>query len=367
MRFDKDLWNPACQEYHQGVVDAAAVNFITPAARVFIAHWLELLNDDRSPATCVLRHIALPDLLSELRRSCELWLDNDRRFHRFRAAVRLLARECRLLGFAFVGDKSIRRLSLEANELLALIEEQDPKVRNQLEKPIRLRLGLAPKDDLQKIAATRLYQAIVGCQAQIRGGTDFKDSLRQRIQDILADQNTTAEIFMSTCSHLVAELLALVLDRGNSRESLAELPVKYYRADNQNLAGTSFSDRTNLLFGAFHSGTEQYTVFLPIIGTQIDIQGEIFPPGLTLIDTQAWSQRKQDFANVLNFNGINDLSPAIRVDVGEYLASNLDTYESAPLDVFAARDVAVRASQLCLDAIFLYREHRVRLRTRLRR
>ncbi len=44
----------------------------------------------------------------------------------------------------------------------------------------------------------------------------------------------------------------------------------------------------------------------------------------------------------------------LRVDVEEYLGSVSGESEAAPRDVFAARDLAVRASRQCLDAVFLY-------------
>jgi hypothetical protein len=360
MRFDKDLWNPTCQEYQHGVTPGA-VDFITPTARAFISLWLELLNDDRAPATCILRHLALPDLLSEMRRACELWLENDRRFHRFRAAARLLERATRLLTCDFAGRNAIRRLAVDASALIKLVEERDEANKGQLEKTLRTKLGLAKKDDVQKIASNQLYQAIVGCHAQLRSGADYKESLRSYVQTRLADPNSTAETFLASCSHAVAELLSLVLDRGNSSESLAELPIKYLRADHAALEGTNLADRANLLFGAFHSEPQRYAVYLPLLGTEIDIQGDIFPPGLTLVDPIAWTAKKVELSQLQNYNVIDGTERAIRVDIDQYLASNLDADESAPLDVFAARDVAVRASQLCLDAIFLYREHRGRL------
>jgi hypothetical protein len=360
MRFDKDIWNPNCQEY-QPAVDPGAVGFITPTARVFISLWLELLNDDRAPATCILGHLALPSLLLELRRACELWLENERRFHRFRAAARLLVRATKLLDLEFAGRRAVRRLADDASALLDLIEALDQKKKADLEKAMRQKLGLAQKDDVQKVASIRLFQSIVGCLAQLRGGSDYKDSVRRHIQDRLADANTTAEAFLSSCSHSVGELLSLVLDRGNSRESLAELPIKYLRADHIAHSGTSLADRINLLFGAFHSEPQSYVVYLPITGTEIDIQGDIFPPGLTLVDSAAWAAKRAEFSDVQNSGAIDGPVRAICVDLNQYLAANLDADESAPLDVFAARDVAVRASQLCLDAIFLYREHHVRL------
>ena len=66
MRFDKDLWKPDSQAYNGATLPAQDVQHLTPAARVFIALWFELLQENRSPETRALRSLAVPDLLSEL-------------------------------------------------------------------------------------------------------------------------------------------------------------------------------------------------------------------------------------------------------------------------------------------------------------
>ena len=76
MRLDKDLWNAASREYHGAAIAPQGLLHLTPAARVFIGLWLELLQEDRSPETRALRSLAIPDQLGELLNSLRLAEEN---------------------------------------------------------------------------------------------------------------------------------------------------------------------------------------------------------------------------------------------------------------------------------------------------
>src|SRR5437016_4776047 len=134
MRFDKDIWKPDSNEYNGNTLPAQDVQHLLPAARVFIALWLELLQDDRSPETRALRHLAVPDQLSELLASFRLWKEDGRPTYRIRSAIGRLRRQQQANACPFVGDHELRRLCEDAAEWLALVDETDQKKRRDLEK-----------------------------------------------------------------------------------------------------------------------------------------------------------------------------------------------------------------------------------------
>jgi hypothetical protein len=361
MRFDKDLWNPTSQEYHGVTVAPQDVLHLTPSARVFIGLWLELLQEDRSPETRSLRSLAIPDQLGELLNSLLLSREDGRPTYRVRSAIGRLCRQALAMRFPFVGDHELRRLCDNAVEWLSLVDEGDQKKRRILEQSVRAKYGYAEAVDVLRALHTRLVAATMGTLAQIRGLPEYKDALVSYVRSKLSDLWISPAQFYSDCSGALCELLALVLDRGNSRESLAELPIRYLRGDNTTQAGKSLPERAVPLFGAFWGSDQIYEVYLPIGDFQLTVHGTIFPPGVSILDTNTWQHTAQGFAGVPGGTALPTTGPAFKVEVDAYLKSGLAQGEDYPRDVFAARDVALRAAQACLDAVFLYREHRIRI------
>jgi hypothetical protein len=361
MRFDKDLWKPDSQAYNGATLPAQDVQHLTPAARVFIALWFELLQENRSPETRALRSLAVPDLLSELLNSLRLSREEGRPTSRVRSAIGRLHRQHQANSCPFVGDHELNRLCADALEWLSVVDETDQKKRRTLEQSIRTKYGYPENTALAKALQQRLLTAAMGTLAQVRGLPEYKSALANYLRDKLSDMAITPKQFYSDCSGALRELLALVLDRGNSRESLAELPIKYLRGDNPAQAGKLLPDRAVTLFGAFWGSAQVHEVYLPIGDIQLDVQGTIFPPGVSILDANAWQQIRPSFVDVPGSTALPIRSAAFKVEVDTYLNSGLAQGDNYPLDVFAARDVAVRAAQSCLDAVFLYREHRIRI------
>jgi hypothetical protein len=361
MRFDKDVWKSDSQEYNGATLPDQELQHLSPAARVFIALWLELLQDNRSPETRALRSLAVPDQLGELLNALRLSRDDGRPAHRVRSAIGRLCRQRQANASPFVGDHELSRLCDDATEWLNLADETDQKKRRPLEQKVRARYGYPESTELVRAVQQRLIVAAMGTLAQIRGLPEYKSALATYIRDKLSDPVITPVQFYATCHGALRELLALVLDRGNSRESLAELPIKYLRGDNAAQAGKPLPDRANLLFGAFWGTQQAYDVYLPIGNFELDVQGDIFPPGVTILSAHDWQHVFSEFERNLGATALPQNSSAFKVEVDTYLKSQLAEGEDYPLDVFAARDVAVRAAQSCLDAVFLYREHRIRI------
>jgi len=361
MRFDKDIWSPSCSEYADRIADPSRLAHLTGAVRVFLSYWLELLQDDRSPETRALRSLAIPDQLSDLLNAFRLTKDDGKRMYRVRAAAARLQRQFRVLACPFVGRDELTRLCADISEWVSLVDETDQKAHAKREHAVRQKYNLAANVDVVSAIQQRIQEATVGTLSQIRGQPDYKGALVTHIRGKLNDPNTTAALFNQECGAAMRELLSLALDAGSSRESLAELPIKYLRGDNFNLVGKSLEERTRLLFGAFRGSNQEYEVFLPLDNIQLEIPGEIFPPGVSIVDSASWQAQAQDFASLANGAGIPTHGVAFKVEIKKYLESGLSEGEAYPLDVFAARDVAVRAAQACLDAVFLYREHRIRI------
>jgi hypothetical protein len=119
MRFDKDLWKPSCGEYIAGAVAAQDCAHLNNQACVFISIWLELIQDDRAPATRVLRSLSLPDLLAELRNALR-HVGKERIGYRLYAALGQFLRRTESLDFEFPGAVEINRLRLVAADLLSI-------------------------------------------------------------------------------------------------------------------------------------------------------------------------------------------------------------------------------------------------------
>jgi len=262
----------------------------------------------------------------------------------------------------FIGEHELSRLCDDAIQWLNLVDETDQKKRRTLDQAIRAKFGYPENTELAKVLQQRLITAAMGTLAQVRGQPEYKSALVNYLRDKLCGNAAIAPgQFYSDCSGALRELLALVLDRGNSRESLADLPIKYLRGDNPGQAGKLLPERVVPLFGAFWGTAQAYEVYLPIGDIQLDVQGTIFPPGVFTVDAYEWQQILSSFAAVTGANALPRRSAAFKVDIATYLNSGLAQGEDYPLDVHAARDVAVRAAQSCLDAVFLYREHRIRI------
>jgi hypothetical protein len=361
MRLDKDLWTTNSQEYNDRTVVSQDVQHLTPPARVFIALWLELLQEDRAPENRALSSLAIPDQLAELLSSLRSVKADGHPTYRVRSAIRRLSRQRQALRCTFIGDQEAERLCNDASEWLGLVDEADQKTRRILEQAIRTKYGYRENVDLVKALQHRLVGATMGTLAQVRGQPDYKGALVGYIRDKLSDGAISPLQFYDECEAALRELLALVLDTGNSRESLAELPIKYLRADNATQRGRSLGDRAATMFGAFWGSSQDYEVLLPLGEFNLGVRGDIFPPGVTILDPTAWQEVLKDFASSSLAHLLPADGTALRVVIGTYLKSGLAAGEQFPLDVFAARDVAVRAAQACLDAVFLYREHRIQL------
>jgi hypothetical protein len=357
VRFDKDLWQTSCTEYNQGTVTAADTAHFTPAARALVSVWLELLQDNRAPASRILGTLALPDLVSELRRASELIREPDGPIYRFRAAIQQVERRVEVLHLDYPGRTELLRLTGIAADyrLLREAKEDRPKQEHGLRLKYRLEKGV----EVEKYLVSRIQQLAVAIHGRLRDRNEYRDALVTQLRRILLGQ---ALAFWELCyrgTPIIEELLAFALDRGSSIEALAELPIKYLRADRQDLDDGSLEARLRLALGAFRSAPQRYQVYLPLEGPQLTIPGEIFPPGITLLGGEDWVTARASFQPL--GNQLAGSTQAVAVEIDDYLTRFAGETSSPPRDVFAARDLALRAARQCLDAIFLYRGRTARL------
>ena len=203
--------------------------------------------------------------------------------------------------------------------------------------------------DVEEYLKTRIESLVVALDSFLGDPDEYRDAVIEQVQNSVLSPVSALWFFCDHGITAIQELLALSLDRGSSRESLAELPIRYLRGDNQSILGRPLEDRMNLIFGAFRGEAQSYVVFLPLEGPELNIPGEIFPPGVSLMNGAQFT----GVADSFGADGHKLLSgaQAIRVDVDTYLEVFASSVEAVPRDIFAARDLAVRAARQCLDAI----------------
>jgi hypothetical protein len=352
MRLDKDLWLTSCQEYGAHLVTDAQLFYWTPAARAFVSIWLELLQDDRAPGSRLLRTVSLPDLLSELNRTMGLFRGDQGPVYRLRSVLQSLTRRYEAIHCDYPGKTELGRLDQFSREYVRLCDAPKSE-RKKADHELRLVLGLEENAEVNSYRFDRIRSLgrAIGCMLNDRD--EYRNCLLAGVWACFDDPNFSFQRIISAGTPLFEELLAFSLERGFSRESLAELPIKYLRADRQGLEDPSLTSRLRLVFGAFRAQTQNYSVFLPLEGPTLEISGDIFPQGVTLLSGPAVAQVINEFAQDQEF--LPPAGQALKVDVTRYVHSEEGASESLPRDIFAARDVAIRAARQCLDAVYLYR------------
>lgn len=360
MRLDKKIWDPTCREYIRAT-SPLDTSYFNTAAKVFLSVWLERLTDFNAPVTRRLDRLGLLDLTDELLRAIRLWsatLATDKNASPYR--VVLLLREIgksitrsREVGLPLPGQQEASRLqSLVApfSEFIrASNKDRDtlwPAIAATLEKGTGINGG---HPDAPQLFAREIVAVATGLRAFLRGDDAYLHALTDALTSCI---NGTVDL--ARADHVVCELLAHSLRRGYSKEHLAELPVKYLRADNPKIMGKALSDRVALIRGAFRPSKQRYLVVLPLAGPLLAIDGDIFPSGIEVVAPGGWKQ-------MLSKEDIERLKPedaarqAFRVDVDAVLEYEGFDVNVRPHDVFAARDLAVQTVRRCLDVVFLLR------------
>ena len=102
--------------------------------------------------------------------------------------------------------------------------------------------------------------------------------------------------------------------------------------------------------------SQRYVVVLPLSGPPLQVRGEFFPPGVVLLTGQDWANRLAAFSNLPGYALLSTVQgvQGLEIDCAEYVASFVAGEGEPPKDVFAARDLALRAVQLSLNAIYLH-------------
>jgi hypothetical protein len=359
MRFDKDIWKTNSPEYKTPPA-ASSVNHFTPAASTFVSLWLSLIQDDRTPKTMALRDLALPDLLAELIDALSSTKDALSKY-RVRSASHKLSRKNQILKTEFPGKLELTRLVKLLKNFYEYYDEDDPKKKRDKEKDIRQEYCLKDKVDLASYFAGEIERTALGALAQVSATGEYPLLLADHVRNKLSASTPDALSFYEQSAHDLAELLALSFDAGNSRESLAELPIKNLRGDNDKLTGKSLEDRVALVFGGFKEARQTYVVYLPLVSGNLEVDGSIFPDGVSVLPPDEWKAiYDSQFSGCEHHENLPDDVYALKVELSRFLKSEQGALEEAPRDLFAARDTAVLAAQACLDAIFLYRPHHLR-------
>jgi hypothetical protein len=357
MRFDKRIWDPGCKEYlgGTGVLDTSYFN---EATKIVLSVWLERLTDLNAPVTRRLASLCLLDLVDELLRSIEIWGENDRTAYRMLLLVKevdVSLKRGKNASLEHPGQEEASRLQQFGQQFADFVRASN-KEKDALWPPLAARLGKSPAfngghPETLKIVTRELVSITTGLRGFLRGDDAY---LRCLIHAFSACLTSGTINDLERIDHVVCELLAFSLRRGYSREQLAELPIKYLRADNANLAGKPLSDRLALLLGAFRPSKQRYTVVLPLVGPRLVVDGDIFPKGIELLEPEGWNKALPGPALAAVDASVRELQ-AFRVDVDDVRAYEAAEGSWRPHDVFAARDVAVKAVRRCLDVVFLLR------------
>jgi hypothetical protein len=197
MRYDKDIWKPDSREYNGNLLEEHEVRHLAPAARLFIALWLELLQEDRSPETRALRYLAVPDQISELLNSFQMSKEEGRPGYRVRSAIGRLRRQRQATSCPFVGAHELTRLCDDSVEWLALVDETNQKKRRSLEEAARNKYGYPENIDPAKALHQQLTVAALGTLAQVRGLPEYKKALANYLRDKLSDATITPKQFFA--------------------------------------------------------------------------------------------------------------------------------------------------------------------------
>lgn len=353
MRFDKNIWDPSCHEYAgRGPFDTS---YFSEAAKVFISVWLERLTDFKAPVTRRLDRLCLLDLADELLRAIALWRTHDKTAYR----MLLLLKDI---------DTSLQRAQaaielrgrVEAARLQSLLPKfsefvRTPnKERENLWQPIAAALGRGAElkgghPDARDLFTREMIGITTALRAFLRGDGAYLRALTGALAACIEQP-----VDLPRIDHVVCELLAYSLRHGYSKEQLAELPIRYLRADNPKLRGANLKDRISLMLGAFKSSKQRYVVILPLDGPKLAIDGDIFPSGITVVDSDVW-HKNIPHKQVVELKPEDAARQAFRVDVDAVLDYQSADERTRPHDIFAARDLAVRTVRQCLDAVFLLR------------
>lgn len=356
MRFDKDIWLETCTEY-QAPTRIPNLAHFSSNARLFVSAWLEILQDDRTPTSRVLRSLALPDLLGELRRALDLHARAGGPDYRLSALCRLAG--SKIASVLVLGGVGGRLLGMaEATRLKTLCDQMtlllnaDKANRQKVEHQIATALSIDRGSDVGAFLRNHLERLVVATHARLRSLGRYLDAICETLFDRLCGAQIDMEEFEASVRPVIEEALAFVLERGMSRETLAELPIKNLRGDN--LATEGLERRMNRISNALTAvASQRYVVVLPLSGPPLQVRGEFFPPGVVLLTGQDWSNRVAAFGNLPGYPSLLTIQ-ALEIDCAEYVASFVSGEDELPKDVFAARDLALRAAQLSLNAIYLH-------------
>jgi hypothetical protein len=353
MRFEKDIWEPTCREYEVTGLDTSYFN---DAAKVVVSVWLERLTDFKAPVTRRLDRLCLLDLAEDLLRAIALWQTNEKTSYRVLLLLKEIAaslQRAHSTGVRIPGELEALRIQSIIPQFSEFVNASNTE-RDKLWPPIAKLLGRGAELNGGRPAACELFtrevvSLITTFRAFLRGSRAYMHALTSAFAECIE-----GTVDLGRTDHVVCELLAYSLRRGYSKEHLAELPIKYLRADNTKLDGKSLNDRVSMMLGAFGSSKQRYVVVLPLEGPMLAIDGNIFPEGIHVASPEKW--HKLVAPNVLSeLSNEDSARQAFTVDVHEALHYESTHERARPHDLFAARDLAVKAVRRCMDAVFLHR------------
>jgi hypothetical protein len=199
MRLDKDIWKVTCVEYDQLDPTALTLDFWQPRATAFVSMWLELLNDDRAPATRALRYLSLPDLCAELRLAVSVYRDRGSEY-RLHSALRGLISRVDRLPTTIPGRDELVRLGDFAVMLRDLLEATD---KNKVIGPTASRFQILQKD-VESFLIAAVEQLAIALHAQVKSGEDYVNALVQSVKSLMLDDDISLWTFVERGQHVAA-------------------------------------------------------------------------------------------------------------------------------------------------------------------
>ncbi len=168
MRLDKDIWTTNCNEYRNSIVAEQDLRHLTTVAQGFLSMWLELLQDDRAPATRILRTLALPDLFAVIRQALDLFQQHAEFAYRLHASLRQAIKRIDDLRLNYPARLEAHRFITFGRDYIDVIEADD---RQKSEGLLRQKYGLQKTIDVEKYLLGRIRQLAIAVHARYEQAT----------------------------------------------------------------------------------------------------------------------------------------------------------------------------------------------------